>query len=221
MGVEDQRHVADCVLDALDEVFCFIRSHGASHILQADGLESHTLELLAHFHILFDGVHRTLGIADTARGNGVLGGILHGRIQRGFAVAEVIECIEDPDNVDTVLDGQFDELFHNVIMIVLISQQVLSTQQHLQLVVGQVLPEIPQPFPRVFVQIPQTRVKGRTAPALNGIIPCLVHCRQNVCIVCIRQTGCHERLVCITQNGFRKLYFSHIEPPRLSTVLCL
>ena len=199
-------------------MFCLIRSHGACHILQADGLESHALEFLAHFHILFYGVHRTLGVADTAGGDGILGGILHGCIQRSFAVAEVVECVKDTDDVDAVLDGKLDELFHNVIMIVLISQQILSTQQHLQLVVGQVFPEFPQTFPRIFVQIPQTGVKGRTAPALNGIVPCLVHGRQNIGVVCIRQTGRHKRLVCITQNGFCELYFSHIEPPRLSTV---
>ena len=53
VGVQDEGNIADGVLDALDEVLGLVRAHGAGHILQADGVEAHVLELLAHLDIFF------------------------------------------------------------------------------------------------------------------------------------------------------------------------
>ena len=209
MCVENQRHIAYCVLDALEQLLSLVGAHGTSHILQADGLEAHALEFPAHFDILFYSVHRALGVADTAGSDGVLGCILHRCVECGFTVPEIVQRIEDTDDVNSVFNGKLDELFYHVIMIVLIAQQILAAQQHLELVVRQIFPQLPQALPRIFVQIAQAGVKCCTAPAFNGIIPRLIHYRQNVGIICIGQSGCHQGLIGIPQNSFCKLHLFH------------
>ena len=208
--MQDERHIADGVLDALDQVFSLIGAHGAGHVLQADGVEAHGLQLLAHVDVLLDGVHRRLRIGNTAGGDGVLGGVLLGRLEGRLDVAEVVEGVENSQDVDAVLDGQLNKLFDDVVMVMLIAEQILAAKQHLQLRVRHGLADAAQPLPRIFAQIPQAGVERGAAPALYGVIPGLVHFGQNGLEIGIGQTGRHQGLVGVAQDSFRDLYFFHL-----------
>ena len=155
-------------------------------------------------------MHRTLGITDTAGSDGPGCRILFHCIQGGSQVAEIVQRIEDTDNVNTVLDAQFNEFFDNIIMIVLVTQQVLSAKQHLQPGIGHIFADVPQPLPGIFSQITQAGVKGRATPAFHGIVSGLVHHGQDFFEICIRQPGRHQGLVGVAHYGFGKLYFFHI-----------
>ena len=208
MGVQDQRHIAHGVLDALDEVLGLVGAHGAGHVLEADGIKAHGLQLFAHFHVLFYGVDRALGVGDTAGGHGVGRGVLLGGFQSGLDVAEVVEGVKNTDNVDTVLNGQLHELFHHIVMIMLVAQQVLTTQQHLQLGVGQVLSQTAQTLPGIFAQIAQAGIEGGTAPAFHGVVAGLIHGAENAFIIAVRQTSGHKGLVGVPKHGLGNLHFS-------------
>ena len=210
MGVQDQGDIADGVLDALDEVLGLIRAHGTGHVLQADGIEAHVLELLAHLDIFFNRVDRALRVGDAAGRDGVLGGVLLGGLERGGDVAEVVQCVEDTQDVDAVLDGQFDELLDDIVMVVLVAEQVLAAQQHLQLGVGHGLADIAQSLPRILAQIAQAGIERRAAPAFHGVIAGLVHFGQDLGKIGIRKTGRHQRLVGITKDSFSNLNFFHV-----------
>ena len=196
--MQDDGHFADGVLDALDEALCLIGAHGARHILQADGVEAHLLELLAHLHVLGHGVHGALGVGDAAGSHGAGGGVLLGGLQGGLDVAEVVESIEDTDHVDAVLDGQLYKLFHHVVVVVLVAKQVLAAQEHLQPGVGHVLADVAQPLPGILPQVAQAGVEGGAAPALHRVIAGLVHGGQDVGIVGVGQAGGHQGLVGVT-----------------------
>ena len=198
MGVQDNGHLADGVLDALDEALGLVGAHGARHVLQADGVKAHGLELLAHLHILGHGMDRALGVGDAAGSHGALIGVLLGGLQGGFDIAEVVEGVEDTDHVDAVFDGQLHKLLHHVVMVVLIAQQVLAAQQHLQPGVGHVLADVAQPLPGVLPQVAQAGVKGGAAPALHRIISGLVHGGQDVGIIGVGKAGGHQGLVGVT-----------------------
>ena len=202
--------IADCVLDALDEVLCLIGTHRARHVFQADGVEAHGLELLAHLDVLFHSVDRALRVGDTAGSDGVLAAVLLGGFQSGLDVAEVVQCVEDTQDVDAVFDGQLDELFHNVVMIVLVAQQVLAAKEHLQLRVGHQSADIAQALPRILAEIAKAGVERRAAPALDRIITGLVHFGKNFLKIGVRQTGCHQRLIRITKDSFSDLNFFYV-----------
>ena len=51
----------------------------------------------------------------------------------------------------------------------LVAQYVLAAEQHLQLGLGQRLFKFPEAHPGILVKEPQAAVKGRAAPALQGI----------------------------------------------------
>ena len=210
MGVQDQGDIADGVLDALDEMLSLIRAHGAGHVLQADGVEAHGLEFLAHLDIFLDRVDRTLRVGDAAGRDGVFGGIFLGRLKCGGDVAEVVQCVEDTQDVDAVLDGQFDELLDDIVMVVLVAEQVLAAQQHLQLGVGHGLADIAQSLPRILAQIAQAGIERCAAPAFHGVIAGLVHLGQDIGKIGIRKTGRHQRLVGITKDSFSNLNFFHV-----------
>ena len=156
-------------------------------------------------------MHGGLGIGDAAGGHGARGGVLLGGFQRGGDVAEVVQCVEDTQHVDAVLDGQLHELLHHIVMIVLVAQQVLAPQQHLQAGVGHGLADLAQTLPGIFVQVAQAAVEGGAAPALHGVVAGLVHGGQDLGKIGEGHTGGHQGLVGITNDGFSELDFlSHI-----------
>ena len=47
-------------------------------------------------------------------------------------IAQVIETVKDTDDVDSVGSGLLHEVLYHIVCIMVVSQNVLSTEQHLQ-----------------------------------------------------------------------------------------
>ena len=105
-------------------------------------------------------------------------------------------------------------------MIVLVAQQVLAAQEHLQLGVGHVRPDLPQPLPGILIQIAQAGVEGGAAPALHGIVARLVHGFEDIFKIRIGQPGRHQRLVRITKDGFCDSDFVSHRFPSVERIYC-
>src|SRR5699024_8876858 len=86
----------------------------------------------------------------------------------------IVQSVENSDDVDTVLDGHLDEFVDDVVCIVLVTQNVLTSQKHLQLCVGHSLLKLTQSLPRILVEESEAGVERSAAPALYRIISDLV-----------------------------------------------
>ncbi len=186
-------------LQGLHQIVGLGGAHDAGHILDGDGLDAQLLHLQANLHIVFQVVDGADGIADGAGGDGPR---LEGLIHRHLDVFHIVQGVEDTDDIHAVFHRLADEHPHHIVGIVLIAQDVLAPQQHLELGVGAGGADLPQPLPGVLVQIPQAGIEGGPAPALQGIIPCLVQLAQNRLELPEGEPGGDEGLVCVPKDGF-------------------
>ena len=136
------------------------------HVLDGDRVGPHVDQATGIRNIAFKSVDRADRIAERALSMLATG---FDRSHGGFQVAQVIEGIEDPKDVDAVIRGLGDEAFHHVIGIVTIAEQILAPQQHLQGGVGQCFLELHQPLPWVFLEKAHTGIEGRPAPDLQRV----------------------------------------------------
>ena len=202
-----QRQLGHGVFDGGHQVIGLLGAHDAGHILDADGLDAHLLQVLHHLNILLQGVDRAGGKADGAGGvAALLDGLVNGHLQ----VAGIVQGVEDTDDVNAVLDGVLHKLAHHIVGIVLITQDVLAAQQHLQLGIGHLLADFPQPLPGVLLEIAQAHVEGGPAPHLGGVVAGLIHGLQDWLELTVGQAGGDQGLVGVAQDGFGKAYFSSL-----------
>lgn len=94
-------------------------------------------------------------------------------------VANVVERVEGAEHVDTVLVRRSDKAVHDVRGVVMVTHEVLATDEHGQRRVGRALLDGAQALPRVLVKEAQTRVERGTAPCLDSPVADLVHLGQN------------------------------------------
>ena len=80
-----------------------------------------------------------------------MGAGLDGLVHRHFDVPQVVEGVEDADDVNAVFHALAHESPDDVIGIVLVSQQVLAAQQHLQLGVLYHFADLAQALPGIFM----------------------------------------------------------------------
>ena len=137
-------------------------------------------------------------------------------IDRGLDVAQVIERIEDADDVHAVFHALAHEAAHRIIRIMMVAEQILPAQQHLQLGMLHMRFDLAQALPRVFVQIAQAAVEGRAAPAFDRMIAGLVHLVEDSLEIVKRHTGCDQRLLRIAQYGFGDMHLFHEYAPPLA-----
>ena len=205
--MDDHRQLGDGVLNGGHQVVGLLGAHDAGHVLDADGLDAHLLQVLHHLDVLLQGVDGAGGEADGAGGvSAPLDRLIHGDLQ----VAHIVQGVENTDDVNAVLDGVLHELAHHVVGVVLIAQDVLAAQQHLQLGVGHLLANLPQPLPGVLLQVAQADVEGGSTPDLGGIVAGLVDGLQNGLKFAVGQAGSDQGLVRVAQDGFGKTYFSSL-----------
>src|SRR5271165_7138661 len=125
----DQRVCAALRLNALNQVIGSLRFQQSSHIFNANRVAAHLPELFRHDDESVDSMHRARRVRD--RSLRMLAALLHGR-DAGAKVAQVVEGIEDPEDVDTGVRRFVYKALHHFIRIVAVSQQVLAAQQHLE-----------------------------------------------------------------------------------------
>ena len=147
-------------------------------------------------------VHGAQGIADAALN---MCAFLVGRLDGGLQVAGVVQCVEDADDVDAVCNGLLHEVLDGVVSIGAVAQHVLAAEQHLQLLVGQLLAQDAQTLPGVLIEEADAAIKGSAAPALDREVRDLIHFGQDGTHLIHRHTGGQQRLVSITQDDFRNL----------------
>ena len=208
VGVDVNRD-ADVFAERRNEVEALLRAHDARHVLDTERMTAHLLDLSAEGDKHFEVVDRTERVADAAL---CVAAGLDALVHCGFDVAQVVERVEDADDVHAVFDALAHEAAHGVIRIMMVAEQILTAQQHLQLGVFQMGFDIAEPLPRVLVEIAQAAVECCAAPALDGVIPGLVHLVEDALEVGIRHSGRNQRLLRIAQNGLGDVYLFHILP---------
>ncbi len=127
---------------------------------------------------------------------------LHRRLQ----VADIIQTVKNTDNIDTVRNRLLNKILHHVIRIMIIAQNILPAEEHLQLCILKSCSQLPKPLPGIFLQKPQTRIKCCAAPALYRIISHLIHLINNRKHLFRRHSGCKQRLMRVTKDGFHNLH---------------
>ena len=205
MGVQHDGEVHR-VLNGGHEVVCFLRRADTRHVLDADGGNTHLLQFLHHRDVLLQRVYRARGVGDRTGGDGTLcNSLLNG----DFQIVHVVQRIKNADDVDAVANRGTDKAAHNVVTVVLVAKDVLAAQQHLQLGVGHLCPDLSQAFPGVLIQEAETDVKGCAAPTLHRIETSLVDRFKDPLELIIGHARCDQGLTGVTQHGFGKLYFLH------------
>ena len=205
MGVDKDGDI-DLLLEGRHQVIALLGAHDAGHVLDAQGLAAHGGDLLAQLDVEGKVVDGGEGVADGALGLGSGG---EAGLHRRLDIAHIVQRVEDADDVDAVFDGRGDKAADGVVRIVVVAQDVLPAQQHLEFGVLHVGLDGAQPFPRVLVQIAQAGVKGGPAPALDRVIAGLIHRVQDVDEVRGGHTGRHQRLLGVAQHRLGDVKLSH------------
>ena len=190
---------ADGLLQLLDQVIAGIGSEQTSHILDADGVCAHLFQGLGVGCKVLVVVHRAQGIADAAlHMSAFLVGCLDGSLQ----VAGIVQCVEDADDINAVCHGLLHKILHGIICVGAVAQHVLAAEQHLQLLVGQLLAQDAQTLPGVLIQEADAAVEGSAAPAFHREVIDLVHLGQDRTHLVHGHAGSQQGLVRITQDHF-------------------
>ena len=110
------------------------------------------------------GVEDVAGVADRrlAERPGLADGL-----ERQLHVGHPVERVEDAEQVDPGGGGLLDERLDDVVGIARVADRVGAAEQHLEEDVGDLLAELGQPFPGVFLEEPHGRVEGGAAPHLD------------------------------------------------------
>ena len=131
---------------------------------------------------------------------------LLGRLYGGLKVAEVIQAVENTNDINTVRNGLLNEILYYVVCIVVVPEDVLSTEQHLQFGILKSGTKLAESLPRIFLQETEAGVKCGTAPALYGMVADLVHLLHDGKHQLGRHSRGDQRLMGVTQYRFGNLY---------------
>ena len=137
----------------------------------------------------------------------VLAHIMQGAVAefRDMEIPDIVQCIENTDHVDAVCNRLLHKVLDSIIGVGAVAQHVLAAEQHLQLLVGQLLAQDAQTLPGVLIEEADAAIKGSAAPALDREVRDLIHFGQDGTHLIHRHTGGQQRLVSITQDDFRNL----------------
>ena len=194
-------------LQALHQRIRLIWQQQVRHILDADHIRAHLNELFCDLHEIILVVYGADGIADCGLADSA---ILFRVFDRCFKVAHIVERIENTDYINAVFNRLPAELLHNVIRIMLIAQNVLAAEEHLQLCVRQCLAQFAQAVPWVFVQEAKAAVKRCAAPAFQRPVADAVQQFARRQHIFHAHARCSLRLVRITQDRIcNKELFAH------------
>ena len=180
------------------------RTEETGHILDTYRIGSHIPHLSGDIDEQFVRVHRRYGIGNTHLEVGTLPLDLVGR---NLKVSKIVQGIEHPHYIDSVTYRPLDEFSYDIVSIMSVSDQILSTKEHLKLSVLDMLSEDSKAFPRVLVEESHAGVEGGPSPHLQGVISNLVHLLQDRQHILDPESSRHEGLVSIPQSGLGYPYF--------------
>jgi len=192
------------VLDGLDQLICLVGLEKTRHILDADGVCAHLLELLCILREALVGVEGRRGVGDSRLN---VSALLDSCLDSGLEVSCIVQRVKDTEDIDTVCNGLLYEVLNNVVRIVTVTENVLSAEEHLKLRVLAVRLDGTESLPRILVEETETGIEGGTAPSLEGIISNLIHYVKDGNHFFCSHTRCGKRLMRITEDCFCNQYF--------------
>ena len=204
MGMQLDRKIHR-ILHGCDQLGCSVRKEQACHILDADGVSAHILDPLGDVYPVIKGVGVAQGIGQRDLRMALF---LVRCLDCRLKVPQIVEAVKDTDDVNTVGDGLLYEILYNVISIRLVSKDVLSAEEHLQLRVLESIAKLSQSVPRIFLQEAERCIESGAAPALYRVVSDLVHLVDDRKHLFGRHTGRDQGLMRVTQHGFS--YFNRL-----------
>jgi len=186
------------VLDPGDQLARRLRHDQPGHVLDTYGIGLQGRELAGHPHEPLDRVGGGDGVRD--RTLEVPADVFDGR-HRPLHVPDIVERVEDPEDLDSVLDGGRDKPVDNVVGIVAVSDQVLATEEHLDAGVRKALLQAAEALPGVLGDIPDAGVEGRAPPRLDRPEACLVEQAGKGEHVLSPESSGNERLMGVPQGS--------------------
>ena len=137
----------DGLLERLDELVSVIGSEQSGHILDADRIGAHLLELLCVLGVVLGGVDRSGGVANRRLNVTFL---FLGRVDSGLEVSGIVERVEDTQDVDAVGYRLLDKVLDDVVGVMTVAEDILSAEEHLKFGVLESVTEFTKSVPRVF-----------------------------------------------------------------------
>ena len=171
MGVEMDRNT-NLRADRLDKDMGRVGLTQPCHVLDGQDVGSHIHEGLREVGVVGEAVLGPPWIADVA-------GIADRRFTQRRRLAThglhrhphrpgIIESIEDPKQVDTVVRALDDERFDDVVWVVGVANGIAAAHEHLKKDVRNPLAQPDEPSPWVLLEKPHRGVKRGTAPHLQA-----------------------------------------------------
>ena len=100
------------------------------------------------------------------------------------------------------MDGPLDKLGHYIISVMVVTKDILTTQQHLNRGFGHMLPDNAQPLPRIFIQKAERAVKCSSSPGFEGKVTDIIQFFQHLNHIGGAHPGGCQRLMSIPQDCF-------------------
>ena len=134
---------------------------------------------------------------------------------RCLKIPDIVQAVKDTYDINSIGGGFLHKIFHYIVGIGAISENILSAEEHLKLCMLESVAELSQPLPRILFKETQRCIKCCAAPAFDRVVPYFVHLINNrKHLFCCHSCG-DQRLVCITKNRLCNLnrfffYFCHL-----------
>ena len=189
----------DIVLQLLDQLVGMVGEQEVCHILDADGVSAHLLQLLGN-------ADKIVVIVDGADGKAQRdlcpAAVLLDGLDCLAEIADIVQRVKDTDDLNAVFNGLLAEFLDDIVGIMLIAEDVLPTEEHLQLGLGHMGLQRAQTLPRILVEEAHADIEGRAAPAFEGPIAHVVEQLTGGKHILNAHTGRSLRLVRVAEDGF-------------------
>ena len=198
--VDLDRHLRHRLAKRGDE---FARGTGrkdAGHVLDRERVDAHRFLLLRELDVLRDGVDGRRRVAERALR--VAAVLLHA-CDCDFEVARIVERVKDAEDVHSVLTGKRDKTVDDVVWIVLVAEDILATEEHLERRLLADLLDAAKALPRILAQEAHADVERRAAPALERVISRVVDRLGNLEDVVGAHARRPKRLVRVAERRVR------------------
>ena len=171
-------------------------------------MHAHFLQLDSQVNKGLVGVERADGINETALYMRLLL-CFQGCSNSSLQVGNVVQCIEDTEHAYAVLGSLSYESTNYIVGIMVVAQQILAAEQHLNRGV-QVCLEGIKTLPWILVQETEAGIIGSTAPGFQCVVTDLVQSGQHRKHLLCTHASCQQGLMSITQYGLGNFYRTKI-----------
>ena len=137
-----------CGFNRCNEFLRRIREQKTRHIFNANRIRSHRLDFLRNIHPIVHGVRISKRINQRHLR---MTAFFFTRLYRSLQISHVIETVKNSENINPVCNGFLDEIFNDIIRVMLISQNILPSKEHLQLCFFEAFPQLSKSHPGIFL----------------------------------------------------------------------